>query len=209
MFFSFVTAYHCIAMTVDYLGFGYRYNLIVEDNSEGFHWKPMSVCTESKVLFDKHKVNQYFNLTEMYSKYENQIINVEYEKWILEFNPGVENEIKYVISKFFAPLIDIIFDDLNFVELSSLIVSGKQLFECSAKLYLNNQSIDSFAMEIENCFEYLQIQTTVIANNTFGICYEFFENNSSIVLKDEDYIKLIIKFEQTKKLHYLRCLYRH
>ena len=196
IFFSLITIYHCIVISVDYLGFEYRYNLIVEDNSEGFDWKPMSVCTESKVLFDKHKVNQYFNLCERYSNYENRINNIKYKKWINEFNPRIENQKMYVLAQFFVRFVDRIFVDLNFVELSSLIVNANELFECSAKLHFNNESIDSNAMEIENCFEYFRINTTVKADNTFGICYDIFENNSSIVMKKENYIKIIINFKE-------------
>ena len=183
LFFLILTIYHCIVMTVDYLGFEYRYNLIVEDNSKGFHWKPMSVCTESKVLFDKHKVNQYFDLSEIYTNYENLINNDPNYKWISGFSRNLENEKMYRMARFFVPFVDRIFDETNFVELSSLTVNEKELFECSAKLHFENQSIDSFAMEIENCFDNFVINTTVIANNTFGICFEIFETNSSIVLK--------------------------
>ena len=71
-------------MSVDYLGFKYRYNLFVDDNNKGFEWKPLSVCTESKVLFDEHKVNQYLNFSKIYSNYENGINNNEYYKRGLE-----------------------------------------------------------------------------------------------------------------------------
>ena len=55
-----------------------------------------------------------------------------------------------------------------------------------------------FDMEIENCFEYFNIKTTVIGKNTFGICFEFFETNSSIFLKEKDFIKIRIKFKKQK-----------
>ena len=191
-------------MSVDYLGFEYRYNLIVVDNNKGFEWKPMSVCTESKVMFDKHKVIQYFKLFEIYINYENGIYNHEYYK--RNYNSGyvalVENWKMKFKAKFFVRFVNIIFDDINIVELSYLIVNEKELFECSAKFHYKSQSIeesnDSNAIELENCFEYFEVNTTVIADNTFGICYEFFENNSSIVLKEEDFIKIIIKFEKQK-----------
>ena len=97
------------------------------------------------------------------------------------------------ILKFFVMFVNIIFDDLNFIELSSLIVKENDLFECSAKLNYKNQSNNSNALEIENCFEKFGIKTTVIANNTYGICYEFFETNSSFILKEEDFVKIKIK----------------
>ena len=190
IFFLFVTLYHCIVMSIDYLEFKYRYNLIVEDNSEGFEWKPLSVCTESKVLFDKQNLIQYFNLTEVYYKYENKNYKGNLKTPKIEF--GKMNR----ISKFFAPFVNKIFDEFDFVEMSSLRVDEKELFECSAKIHFNNPSNNSFAMEMENCFEKFEIKSTIIANNTFGICYEFFETNSPIFLKEEDFIKIQIKIRK-------------
>ena len=81
-------------MFEDYLGFGYRYNLIVEDNSEGFEWKPISVCTDSKELFDKQKVIHYFNLSEIFFDYVNTINNRKYRKIVQksEWDPWVEKK---------------------------------------------------------------------------------------------------------------------
>ena len=101
----------------------------------------------------------------------------------------------------FEILFEKIFDDLNFVELKSLIVKEKELFECSAKFYHKNQSIDSFAMETENCLENFNIETYINLEN-FGICYQFFEINSSFVLKGEDFIKIRIKFKKQKDFIY-------
>ena len=201
-------------MSADYLEFKYRYNLIVEDNSEGFEWKPMRLCTESKVLLDKHKVIQYFNLSAKYSIYKIRVLKqynseINYKDvnrlniwkyarsgWRYFMEP--ENRKMFNIGEFFIAFFDRIFDETNFAELSSLVVNGNEIFECSAKLHYKNQSIDSNAMVIENCFEYFRIKTTVIANNSFGVCYEFFENDSSIFLKEDDFIKLKIKFEKQK-----------
>ena len=217
-------------MFVDYLGFGYRYNLMVDDNSQGFEWKPISVCTESMVLFDKHKIIQYLNLYELYYKYEigvnikvleeynqlrsyiDQYLNLsaiyptyknrgdieEYFNGSSGFNQRNEFHKMEKISKFFVSFVDRIFNEINFVEMSSMIVNENDLFECSAKFHYNNGSIDSFAMEIENCFEYFSIKTTVMANDIFGICYELFENNPLIFLKDDDSIKLIIKIQEQR-----------
>ena len=158
--FSFITLYHCIVITVDYLGFKYRYNLIVEDNSEGFEWKPISICTESKVLFDKHKVIQYFNLSMIFfekhlvNRYTNLFHFHTLEKFNLNeivqslYNSGriaFAESVKIVFeAKFYDQFVDMIFDDLNFAELSSLIVNENELFECSAKFHHKNQSINSF-----------------------------------------------------------------
>ena len=231
IFFIFVTVYHSIIMFNDYLGFKYRYNLIIEDNSKGFEWKPLSVCTESKVLFDKHKVIQYFNLFEIYSKYKigvNKKLLKDYDRLKLEKSrvadyfesiyPSYKNRnniedyfknesggddlyeqlLMYGNVQFFVPFVDLVFNELNFVELNSLIVKENELFECSAKLHFNNQSIDLDAMVIENCFEYFRIETTVKADNTFGICYEFFANNSSIVMKQEDFVKIVVKIKKQR-----------
>ena len=92
-------------MSIDYLGFEYRYNLIVENNSEGFEWKPMSVCMESKVLFDKHQVIKYFNLSEIYSRYENKINNSRAFKRNKGWDPSVENLRIYYYTIFFIHLL--------------------------------------------------------------------------------------------------------
>ena len=200
IFFSFVTLYHCIAMTIDYMALEYRYNLIVEDNSEGFEWKPINLCTESQVSFDKHKVIQYFNLSKIYFIYENLFYNDKYYKgqfnlsWVAKFLPLKMELEAYIIVQF----VEIILDDINIVEMNSLIVEKNDLFECSAKFHYKNSSIDSIAMEIKNCFEYFNIKTTLIENNKFGICYEFFETNSTIVLKEDDFIEIIIKFDKQR-----------
>ena len=187
-------------MSVDYLAFKYHYNLIVEDNSNGFEWKPLCVCSESKVLFDKHKVIQYFDWFEIYSNYENDINNNKLYESSLELDLFAEINTNYRIESFFVPFIDIFLDEINFVEFSNLIVNAKELFECSAKLHFINQSIDLNVMKIGNCFEMFEIKTTVKANNLFGICYEFFETNSSIVLKEDDFIRIIIKFKKQKNI---------
>ena len=226
IFILFITSYHFILICDHYFRYKYRYNLIVEDNNEGFEWKPMSVCTESKVLFDKHKVVQYGDLFEKYSEYKIRVLDQYYksismnQQEINEFQFEIESKIGVKIEKYlrsglkyyiqpeikkivsiehlFVAILDKISHESNYLEMSSMVVSENELFECSAKLHYNNQSIDSNPMIIKNCFEYFQIKTTVIDNSTFGICYEFFETNSSFILYDNDYIELIIKFEKQK-----------
>ena len=218
-------------MFEDYLGFGYRYNLIVEDNSEGFEWKPISVCTEPNVLFDKHKVLQFFSTTEEYYKYiiwNNKRITKIYYRWkstnvyytdlsqlypsyknrvnienFLDYKSGFDGQLERVkmfySERTLEPYVHTIFDELYFVELSSLVVNGNELFECSAKFHnYNNQSNDSNGMTINNCFEYFTIKTTVIADNTFGVCYEFFQTNPTIILKEEDFVKILIKIKKQR-----------
>ena len=211
-------------MSGDYFRFIYQYNLMVEDNSEGIEWKLLRVCTETKVLFDKYKVIQYFNVSEEYSKYDQRMTEL-YNKEISDiyqnnqkkklnitskYRVNVEKFLKskpkyymfpeiwkmFRIGKFFLQFFERFFDQTNFIELSSMVVNDNELFECSAKFHYKNSSIDSNAMEIENCFENFQIKTTVIANNTFGVCYEFYDKNLSIILKDDDFIKLKIKFKK-------------
>ena len=226
----FVTLYQCIVMFEDYLGFKHRYNLEVEDNSEGFEWKPMSFCTEPKVLFDKQKVVDYLGMSDIYSKfvfdvtielskffyeerltknsylilsklfpsYKNRSNIVKYFNSDSGFDRTFENVKTYRFAKSIIQFSYLIFDNTNFVELNSLVVNGNELFECSAKFHLKNRSIDSNAMAIKNCFEYFRIKTTVIANNTFGVCYEFFGNSSSIVMKEEDFVEISIKIKKQR-----------
>ena len=177
IFFSFVTLYHCIHMSSNYLRYKYRYNLIVEDNSEGIEWKPIYICTESKVLFDKNKVIQYFDLSEIYSDLENKNNKAKFITPIIEYGKMIN------ISKFFVSFVNTIFEEINFVELSSLIVNEKQLFECSAKFHYKNQSINSFALEEENCFEKFEIKITYIANKFLVFVMNFLKPFHRFFLK--------------------------
>ena len=98
-------------MSVNYLEFKYHYNLIVEDNNKGFEWKPLSVCTESKVLLNEHKVIQCFNLSEIYLNYEISIYNNNnYQR---EYNSGfiamTENSKILKNAQFFVAFVHIIF----------------------------------------------------------------------------------------------------
>ena len=60
--------YSVICVTFDYFSYPYIYSLIVSDNNRGFDLPAISLCTERNVFFDKTKVNQYFNLTEKYTR---------------------------------------------------------------------------------------------------------------------------------------------
>ena len=106
IFILFVTSYYFIVICDHYFRYKYRYNLIVEDNNEGFEWKPMSVCTESKVLFDKHKVVQYGDLFEKYSEYKIRVLDQYYksismnQQEINEFQFEIESKIGVKIEKY-------------------------------------------------------------------------------------------------------------
>ena len=67
--FSLLILIHGMSMFADFIENKYRYKLEIYDNSIGFEFPPISLCTEPMVLFDRHKVFQYLDLFEDYSNY--------------------------------------------------------------------------------------------------------------------------------------------
>src|ERR1700761_9180621 len=57
-----VLFYGGIEVTKEYFSYPYVYRLSVKP-SERLDLPPITICTERDVLFDKTRINQYFNLT--------------------------------------------------------------------------------------------------------------------------------------------------
>ena len=70
-----ILIYNAIDMTIDFLQFDYEYKLFIDYNNDGIDLTPISVCTESDVLFDKRKVINNFDINLIYIKYENDAFN--------------------------------------------------------------------------------------------------------------------------------------
>ena len=202
-FCSLTIAYYSIYMTLDYLDFKYNYKLIIDDNKLGFDLPPINVCTENNVLFDKNKVNKYFGSDYYYWKNSESIESI----FKLVYNECMENakyeyrcyefvaKRNYNLSLFFFEYEKIIYNEFSFGEMISLIVNAKQLFECSAKFDFDNETTtESKSIEFNDFFESFRVSESVYANNDFGICYTFFEENNRIIIKESDYLLLKINY---------------
>ena len=71
-----------IQVTKEYFSYPYVYRLSVKP-SERLDLLPITICTERDVLFDKTRINQYFNIThDMINIYAKRIINKPYNECI-------------------------------------------------------------------------------------------------------------------------------
>ena len=197
-----------VSMTFDYLSYPYIYKLIVSDNNRGFDLPAISFCTERNVYFDKNKINNYFNLSEEYKRYEREFQKlfeqefVKCSKTIAKNVPfsmihdcdKIENRKYFNLSLIYRDFENKIFENLSFDEMKNLTISANELFNCSAKLHSRNESFVSNATIIENCFDRFEVLQSIYGNE-FGICYTFFAKNYSIFLKDDDYIEFNINYE--------------
>ena len=179
-----------VSMTFDYLSYPYIYKLIVSDNNRGFDLPAISFCTERNVFFDKNKINEYFNSSEEYKRYEEENEN-NFKKRInkcfysymrrnmskhIHYCDRVQYEKNYNLSLFYRPYEEKIFGTLSFDEMKNLTISANELFNCSAKLHFRNESFVSNATIIENCFDRFEVLQSIYGNE-FGICYTFFPKN--------------------------------
>ena len=49
--------------------------MIIDDNKRGIELPAIWMCTDSRVLFDKHQVLDYFDMKNDYFIYENKTVN--------------------------------------------------------------------------------------------------------------------------------------
>ena len=204
--------YNAFVLISEYLKFGYELKLIFSNNNRGIDLPAISVCTESNVLFDRRKVIQYFDLSREYSELENGFNGTKNCKpknrgkyahdnlWSLRFcflryNDDKINELRIFLIKYEL----MIFEHLSYEQMIAFIISSDELFECSASLHYMNQTIESNATIIEKCSERFRISRDIYANNDFGICYKFFDNNYGINIKNDDIIVIKIKYETQNK----------
>src|ERR1700733_13580215 len=77
-----VLFYGGIEVTKEYFSYPYVYRLSVKPN-ERLDLPPITICTERDVLFDKTRINQYFNVTHDMSKiYAKRMTNNSYNDCI-------------------------------------------------------------------------------------------------------------------------------
>ena len=205
-------------VTSDYLSYPFEYKLIVLDSKYGFDFPSISVCTENNVLFDKRKIIEHFGLHTQWKEYEKilfeeftQIINAcnetfeDYRRNPNEFLKAHNYDFICYIninsSKLFVNKIENLINiNLHFDEMLSLTINTNELFDCSANIHFRNESFDSNANKIDNCFDYFDALKSIYANKDFGICFEFFAKNYSFYLKDNDYIDIIVKYSAQNNL---------
>ena len=194
--------YNGFDLTSDYLLFDYVFKLEVLDTQTGYDFPGISVCTENNVLFDKNKVLGYFDLSEEYSQMKNNLW-IKYTEDFNTFkdrilNKGIQQkkyhflitEMNYKLSKLLIPYEKMIFVELYFYEMISLRVKAEELFDCSAKLHIRNQSIFSKVTEIDSC---IGIREKLYFNEEYGICYTLFTKTMSTSFMMNDYIEIRIK----------------
>ena len=203
----------------DYLNFDYELKLDISQNDREIYLPAISVCTENNVLFEKRKVSQYFDLNREYSQLENKVKM----KWdctrycrkrynYFQGDTKAENIVslflrtydccKSIIKRriesirtFYYDYEQIIFRHLSFEQMIELTMTSEELFECRASVHFKNQTIDSNQTIIDNCWQRFRVSRDIYANNDFGICYKFFDNNYQIVLNYNDIIGIKIKYE--------------
>src|SRR5690242_21791018 len=99
------------------------------------------------------------------------------------------------MNRFFIEYKRKIFSELDFNEMTSLLFTSNQLFDCSAKLHFRSDlmTIDSNYTQIDDCFRSFDVLISIVANQDFGICYTFFRRDYKIYIKDKDYMKIVFK----------------
>ena len=184
---------------------------------KGFDLPEISVCTENNILFAKTKVIQYFdvenewkrNIIEVKKHYirhqkirsywtkikETCIEELKNKQWHFRKKDNWRWRMNFCLNKFFKKYKRFIFNEMSFFEMNSLTINANDLFECSANFYFRNTTIDKNTTHLDNCFDRLRVGKRIHSNKDFGICYTFFEDNSKIVIKENNHINITIRFE--------------
>ena len=209
--------YNAIDMTLNYLRFNYSYKLVVDDSKEVFDLPEISVCTENNILFAKSKVIQYFDIENEWKRNRIKVKKhyIRHQKIRSDFDRMKETCIKelknskwgsgdnlrwrmnFCSNKFFKKYKKYLFNEMNFYEMNSLTINANDLFECSANIYFKNTTIEKNSTHLNNCFDRLRVRKRIHSNKDFGICYTFFEDNSKVVIKENN-INITIRFETQK-----------
>ena len=210
--------YNAIDMTLNYLRFIYSYKLVVDDSKEGFDLPEISVCTENNILFAKSKVIQYFDIENEWQRNRIKVKKhyIRHQKIRSGFDRIKETCIKelknskwgsgdnlkwrmnFCSNKYFKKYKKFLFNEMNFYEMNSLTINANDLFECSANIYFRNTTVEKNSTHLGNCFDRFRVRKRIHSNKDFGICYTFFEDNSKVVIKDNNHINITIRFETQK-----------
>ena len=215
--------YNAIDMTIDFLQFDYEYKLIADYNKNGIDLQPISVCTETDVIFNKRKVISNFDIQIDIVKYEKDASNYynrfPKKKKFPKINEECELKSDWIIfewdkmksfskekwllnlctNRFFQDYQRMIFDEMSLDELNALTFESNELFSCSAKVHLKNNITKESNNNIDNCFDKYSVKKTIKANKKFGVCYTFFDKNYQISIKTDDFIKISINFQKQKE----------
>ena len=219
-----ILIYNAIDMTIDFLKFDYEYKLFVDYNKDGIDLMPISVCTESDVLFDKRKVIKNLDIDLIHTQYENDAFNYFYY-YPAKMFPNNDQDcqlsddrnFQYFVwpemkshgswkwiwnlctNRFYQNYQKMVFDEMSFDELNALTFAAKELFSCSAKVHYKENTNIKANDSIDNCFDKYSVKKSIKVNKEFGVCYTFFDKNYRILLETEDYIKISINIQKQKE----------
>ena len=179
-------------LTINYLLFHYLYKLDILPKDNGYNIPSLTICTQNNILYGKQNLLNYFDLNLEYknkklaqeknmkilldkltSPYYNQDEFIYFKNYtIKKLSRYLKIDKIYYLNKFFVDYQDKILTQFNYIEIEFLVIKAEELFKCS----INNNSI-------------FKIETLIVDNNEFGICYKFiFKNN--IVINDKNLITI-------------------
>ena len=192
--------YSAVLLTFDYLSYPSIFKLNVINNINGFDLPPISFCTETHVLFDKNKIISFYNWRQEFQEFRVEAekrAEEEYEKHYQRLAQFFErNFILRPINHYLKPFFDEkqknILNDLSFDEMKGLMIRANEVINCSAKLHFR---YDSNQTLIKNCSQSIQVLESIYGNQDFGICFTFFDWNDGYYLKDDDYIRFQLSYE--------------
>ena len=210
-----VLFYGEIEVTKEYFSYPYVYRLSVKP-SERLDLPPITICTERDIIFDKQRINNYFNISNEYESYKliafylttNSINNCNQNKrqlnWL--FCQYVENIRNYYLNKFYEKYNIKLKSNFSFNELyNNFTTKSSELIHCSAKLHLkdktnNNSNNSSDSQVITDCSQSYAVLETIYRNKDFGICFTYFYTNSdNQYLIGDDFIEFDINYETQQK----------
>src|SRR6201996_6674950 len=208
--FSLLT-YNAVLVSTDCCEYPYIYKLKVIHNINGFDLPDISLCTDSKVLFDRSKMYQVFDrdhdFWEFVKNNSGEVEMTEQNRKVLQINEGLwyvwKEPNDYRLEPFFDSIQYNITKDLSFNQMKNLMIRANQLFNCSAKVHFRGESIDSKV--IQNCSQSFDVLKSIYGNKDFGICFKLSFNSKGVYLKDDDYIEFILSFGD--KTEFIKSLY--
>ena len=222
LLFLLILIYGGLEISIDYLSYPYIYKLEIK-SSNGLSLPAITICTESNVLFDKSRINKYFNLSNQYIKYEEiaiQKANEIYKQCMdsyfiydkIEIKNIICNEIKnsknYFLNKFYSKYLRQMLEMFSFDNLyENFTINANQLINCSAKYHLKHKSYkncdkshtntDCYELS-NNCSQSYRVLESIYGNE-FGLCFAYFHTNDGIYLIDNDFIEFNINYETQLK----------
>jgi len=198
-----VLLYQGIDLTIDYLEFPSTVKLEELNDIKYFKLPAVKVCIEMPYILDRNKVLSYFNLTEDFDIFSNNLTNKRKHQMDFCYNKKKSQIIDCLfklddqLSKdkflFDLKIFSERFREIKQNYLKFTIKASDYIF-CSAEV--SNQTISNKYI-ISNCEKYAEVIETY---NDLGVCFIYFSDrksliNNSFTLKEKDFIE----FETTGK----------